>query len=164
MCPRCAACRTSRSSSRGPRRKLHCVALAGQPADTGRGVEVLDEQARRAYRARLREIEAELAEAEAANDPGRAERLEEEKERLLDEMRKATGLGGRDRKMGDAARARALRGDLAHSQRDQEARGRASRARPASRQLRQDRRLLLLHAGERDALVRVSRRFGGLTM
>ena len=64
---------------------------------------MLDEQARRAYRARLREIEAELAEAEEANDPGRAERLEEERERLLDEMRKATGLGGRDRKMGDAA-------------------------------------------------------------
>ena len=39
----------------------------------------------------------------AANDPGRAEPLEEEQERLLDEMRKATGLGGRDRKMGDAA-------------------------------------------------------------
>jgi hypothetical protein len=86
-----------------PTEETHCVALAGQPADTGRGVEVLDDQARRAYRARLRDLEAELAEAEEANDPGRTERLEEEKERLLDEMRKATGLGGRDRKMGDAA-------------------------------------------------------------
>jgi TolB-like protein len=86
-----------------PTEELHCVALAGQPADTGRGTEVLDEQARRAYRTRLREIETELTEAEDANDSGRAERLEEERERLLDEMRKATGLGGRDRKMGDAA-------------------------------------------------------------
>jgi TolB-like protein len=86
-----------------PAEEMHCVALAGQPADTGRGTEVLDEQARRAYRTRLRELESELTEAAAANDPGRAERLEEERERLLDEMRKATGLGGRNRKMGDAA-------------------------------------------------------------
>jgi TolB-like protein len=86
-----------------PGRELHCLALSGQPAHTGRGVEVLDEQAKRAYRNRLREIEAELAEAESANDPGRAGRLEEERERLLDEIRKATGLGGRDRKMGDSA-------------------------------------------------------------
>jgi hypothetical protein len=82
---------------------LHCAALTGQPADTGRGVEVLDEQARQAYRKRLGGIEAELTEADSANDSGRVERIEEERERLLDEMRKATGLGGRDRKMDDAA-------------------------------------------------------------
>ena len=86
-----------------PGDELHCLALSGRTAGAGRGVEVLDEQARRAYRARLREIEAELAEAARANDPGRAEPLEEEKERLLDEMRKATGLGGRDRKIGDSS-------------------------------------------------------------
>ena len=86
-----------------PGDELHCLALSGRPAGAGRGVEVIDEQARRAYRARLREIEAELAEAATANDPGRAEPLEEEKERLLDEMRKAIGLGGRDRKMGDSS-------------------------------------------------------------
>ncbi|MGA7882227.1 MAG: hypothetical protein WCD63_15295 [Terrimicrobiaceae bacterium] len=86
-----------------PGDELHCLALSGRTAGAGRGVEVIDEQARRAYRARLREIEAELAEAATANDPGRAEPLEEEKERLLDEMRKAIGLGGRDRKMGDSS-------------------------------------------------------------
>jgi TolB-like protein len=86
-----------------PGEELHCLALSGRPASAGRGVEILDDQARRAYRARLREIEAELAEAARANDPGRAGPLEEEKERLLDEMRKAIGLGGRDRKMGDSS-------------------------------------------------------------
>ncbi len=86
-----------------PAEEVHCVALSRHPAATGRGTEVLDEQARRAYRTRLRELEAELAEAAEANDPGRAEQLEEEREKLLDEMRKATGLGGRDRKMGDTA-------------------------------------------------------------
>jgi hypothetical protein len=84
-----------------PSEEIHCVSLAGQSTETGRGVEVLDKQARRAYRTRLRELEMELAEAESANDPGRAEGLEEEKEHLLAEMRKATGLGGRSRKMSD---------------------------------------------------------------
>jgi hypothetical protein len=86
-----------------PGEEIHCVALSGSPVGTGRGVEMLDEQTKRAYRGRLGEIEAELAEAEAANDAGRAGRIEEERERLLEELRKATGLGGRDRKMGDAA-------------------------------------------------------------
>lgn len=86
-----------------PREDIHCALLAGQPPDAGSGVEILDEQARRAYRTRLREIETELAKAESANDSGRAERLEGEKDQLLAEMRKATGLGGRSRKMGDAA-------------------------------------------------------------
>jgi tetratricopeptide (TPR) repeat protein len=84
-----------------PSEEVHCVALYGQPTGSGRGVEVLDEQAKRAYRTRLREIEAELSEAESANDVGRAARAEEEREHLLAEMRKATGLGGRDRRMGD---------------------------------------------------------------
>lgn len=85
-----------------PTEEIHCVALSGQPVVSGRGVEVLDEQAKRTYRNRLREIEAELSEAETANDVGRAARIQEEREHLLKEMRKATGLGGRDRKMGDA--------------------------------------------------------------
>jgi TolB-like protein len=86
-----------------PNQELHCLALSGQPADTGRGIEVLDQQARVAYRTRLREIEADLTEAAAANDFGRVETLEQEKELLLDEVRKATGLGGRVRKIGDSA-------------------------------------------------------------
>ncbi|MES2921217.1 MAG: hypothetical protein V4819_06715 [Verrucomicrobiota bacterium] len=85
-----------------PAAETHCIALAGRSADTGRGTEVLDERARLAYRERLRELDEELEEAEAANDPARTERLENEKEQLIDEIRKATGLGGRDRKMGDS--------------------------------------------------------------
>jgi TolB-like protein len=86
-----------------PGDEMHCLALSQQPMRTERGIEVLDEQAKCAYRARLREIEADLAEVAAANDPGRVEALEEEKERLLNEMRKATGLGGRDRRTGDTS-------------------------------------------------------------
>jgi hypothetical protein len=85
-----------------PAAETHCIALAGRSADTGRGIEVIDERARLAYRERLRELDEELEEAEARNDLARTERLEGEKESLLEEIRKATGLGGRDRKMGDS--------------------------------------------------------------
>jgi len=85
-----------------PFEEIHCATLSGRPATTGRGVAILDEQARRAYRERIREIDQELAEAERDNDLGRCTLIEEEKERLLEEIRKATGLGGRERKMGDS--------------------------------------------------------------
>lgn len=88
-----------------PGSEIHCLTLAGLPQDThaGRGTEMLDEQAKRAYHARLQEINAELTEAEAAHDSARATLLEEEKDALVEEIKKATGLGGRTRKMGDPA-------------------------------------------------------------
>ncbi len=86
-----------------PGEELPSVALANQPAATGIGMEMIDEQARRAYRARLREIDFELEKAAQAHDPARAERLEEERDCLLEEIKKATGLGGRTRKIGAAA-------------------------------------------------------------
>lgn len=60
---------------------------------------VLDEQAKAAYRRRLRELEAELDEARAFNDPERATLLAEEKDALLRELAGAVGLGGRDREL-----------------------------------------------------------------
>ncbi|HET9606411.1 MAG TPA: hypothetical protein VFO87_05130, partial [Nitrospira sp.] len=86
-----------------PSDEIHCGTLCGQPAATGPGTVILDDQARRAYRERLRQIDEELAEAERDNDPGRYTMMREEKEHLFEELRKATGLGGRDRKMGDSS-------------------------------------------------------------
>lgn len=71
------------------------VAGAAPEADTG---EVADAQALAAYRARLREIDAELDEAESWSDHGRLDRLRDERAALLDEVRAATGLGGRPRR------------------------------------------------------------------
>jgi TolB-like protein len=81
--------------------EIHCTILCGQPGATGRGDTILDDQARQAYRQRLREIDQELAEAERDNDPGRCALIEKERQQLLEELRKATGLGGRERKIGD---------------------------------------------------------------
>ena len=62
---------------------------------------VLDDQARAAYRARLAELEAEIAEADAHADPHRAERARLERDALVEELTRAAGLGGRPRRLGD---------------------------------------------------------------
>jgi len=69
--------------------------------------EVLDQQARAAYRQRLTALDEELAEAEAWHDTERASRLRAEKDFLVHELAAATGLGGRPRRLGaESERAR----------------------------------------------------------
>jgi len=64
--------------------------------------EVLDERARSEYRARLHAIEEALEEAQSFNDLGRIQRLEQEHDAIFAELRAATGLGGRSRKLKDS--------------------------------------------------------------
>ena len=64
---------------------------------------LLDPQAKAAYRRRLGELEDELEEAEAWNDPERAALAKEERDFLAGELAGALGLGGRDRKASSAA-------------------------------------------------------------
>lgn len=75
-------------------------AVAGHPgagAVGGDVGEVLDKQALSAYRRRLSEIDADLDEARSWVDTGRAAKLAAERDALLDQVRAATGLGGRPR-------------------------------------------------------------------
>lgn len=65
--------------------------------------ELVDRQALAAYRRRLTELDAELDEAEAWADPGRADRLRHERAALLDQVGQATGLGGRSRHAPDTS-------------------------------------------------------------
>jgi non-specific serine/threonine protein kinase len=69
----------------------------------GDGGEALDAEARAQYRARLSDLEEDIAEAEADNDPERTSRAREEREFLLAELRAAVGLGGRSRRVLDPA-------------------------------------------------------------
>lgn len=85
--------------------ELAAVALA---AGDGRGEVVLssdlgpalDGRAKREYRRRIGELQADIDEAEDANDLERASRHRLELEAILDELRAAVGLGGRDRPQG----------------------------------------------------------------
>jgi hypothetical protein len=72
----------------------------GSAGDAG---EVLDERARAAYKARIADLQAEIDEAAADNDPARGARAREELETLADQLAGAYGLGGRARKAGDPA-------------------------------------------------------------
>jgi tetratricopeptide (TPR) repeat protein len=63
----------------------------------------LDPQARQEYRARARELEGELEEARALNDPERVEQVREELDFLAGELSRAVGLGGRPRQAGSTA-------------------------------------------------------------
>jgi hypothetical protein len=73
----------------------------GVAAEGGLG-EVLDERARMAYRQRLRDLEAEITEAEDWSDIGRLDALRAERAALLHELGYATGLGGRARTTGSS--------------------------------------------------------------
>ena len=59
--------------------------------------EILDEEAKAAYRRRLAELEEELEDARQWGNADRAERAQEEIDALARELASAVGLGGRDR-------------------------------------------------------------------
>ena len=109
-----------------PQVEFHALDLVAGPSErgpsvavaVGSGMEVrgrgegdagpmLDVQAKAAYRARVTELQEEIDEAEAFNDPERASRARDELGFVARELAGAVGLGGRDRKTGsDAERAR----------------------------------------------------------
>jgi hypothetical protein len=93
-----------------PNRPIHVLELLtgdanamGQALANGDAGELLDPQAVQSYRARARELEEELREAEAFRDVGRSAKLQEELEFLSAEVSRAVGLGGRARRAGSAS-------------------------------------------------------------
>jgi tetratricopeptide (TPR) repeat protein len=102
-------------------RELHVMELVSEGGAGGAGVreesldvqrgaaglELLDARARRAYRERLRELEAAREDAEARGDLGRLEALAAEREAIESELDAALGAGGRGRRAaGGVERAR----------------------------------------------------------
>ena len=73
------------------------VALVDGPPD-----ELVDRQALAAYRRRLDQLAEEIERADARSDAERSARLHTERAALLDQLRQATGLGGRSRVTTDA--------------------------------------------------------------
>ena len=75
--------------------------------DLGDAGTLLDATAKTAYKARMGELRAELEETERCNDPIRAAKTRAELDFLADELARAVGLGGRDRRAAShAERAR----------------------------------------------------------
>ncbi|PGH49466.1 ATPase, partial [Streptomyces sp. Ru87] len=67
------------------------------------GDPVLDEEAKARYRRRLDRLDTEIDRAAAAGDDARAAAYDRERAALLEELRAAAGLAGRDRRLGDEA-------------------------------------------------------------
>jgi hypothetical protein len=86
-----------------PDEEVHCLELAGAAVDQGSTGDVLDATARRAYEDRIRELQAEIDEAEADHDLGRADRAQVEFDALVEQLASALGLGGRARQGGSTA-------------------------------------------------------------
>jgi TolB-like protein/tetratricopeptide (TPR) repeat protein len=86
-----------------PGEQTHCLELAGRSAEPRGDDPLLDERARRALTERARELQAEIDEADALNDRGRAERAREQLDQLVSTLSRALGLGGRPRRLGSAA-------------------------------------------------------------
>jgi hypothetical protein len=83
-----------------PGRPVHVLRLLG--ADEPSGADpLLDERARKAYRARLNDLDGEIEQARGWQDPIRAERAAIERDALIRELTAAAGLGGRARLLGD---------------------------------------------------------------
>src|SRR5262249_12065620 len=83
-----------------PRRDVPALDLAadGPGLRAPAAPPVLDVAAVASYRRRLGQLTAELDAADAARDAGRASRAEAERQWLLAELRRTTGLGGRGRR------------------------------------------------------------------
>jgi hypothetical protein len=72
-------------------------------ASLGDAGEMLDDQAKVAYKRRLSELRVELEEAKEVGNVERAERAEQEIDALTSELSRAVGLGGRDRRAASAS-------------------------------------------------------------
>lgn len=79
------------------------AALSVRAAGSEDAGAVLDAEAKREYRARIEELEAEIEEAERFNDPERASLRRDELEFIGRELAAAVGIGGRDRKAASQA-------------------------------------------------------------
>jgi predicted ATPase len=83
-----------------PGREVHCLELAGAAVAEPTTGEVIDAAARRRYEDRIRELQAEVEEAEDHHDLARAERAQAELDHLVEHLANALGLGGAPRRQG----------------------------------------------------------------
>lgn len=86
-----------------PDHEVHCLELVGG-SDVGASPgPALDQQARQAYKTRIRDLQSDIDEARELGDAGRAERAEDELDALVQQLSEAFGLSGRARTTGSAA-------------------------------------------------------------
>jgi hypothetical protein len=85
-----------------PGTEMHVIDLLGVAGPKLGADPVLDELAKTQYKTRLRQLAEQLDTADARGDETLAHRLTAEQQALLAELTRASGLGGRSRRLGDA--------------------------------------------------------------
>jgi hypothetical protein len=99
-------------------------------SEGNRSEPLLDPQAKNEYQTRIQELQEEIDEAERNNDLERAANLKEEQGSIIEQLRSASGLGGRERRTpSPAERARVnvtklVGSALGHIEKQHEALGR----------------------------------------
>jgi hypothetical protein len=89
-----------------PGQEFHVLQLVSPGEDqsaAGDAGSVLDAEAVQSYRTRLLELREELEQAQSFADLGRSERAQREIDALTEQLARAVGLGGRERRVGSAA-------------------------------------------------------------
>jgi hypothetical protein len=90
-----------------PREAVPALSLVAAPSEdpvpVGDAGPMLDREALRQYRKRLADLDEPLDDAEAKHDVARHEKRSAEREALLKELARATGLGGKPRPNGSPA-------------------------------------------------------------
>lgn len=81
-----------------PHQGIHCTDLMGAGL-IQKGEPIFDEQAKKAYQKRIRDLQTEIEEAELSLQSERLDRLRLEYDQLLDHLSKAVGMGGQIRKV-----------------------------------------------------------------
>jgi hypothetical protein len=90
-----------------PGTEIHAAALRstvsadGNVQLLGSAGDVLDARALKEYRSKMTELQEEIQEAENNNDLGTVQKLKEDLHAITEEVGRATGLGGRNRKAAD---------------------------------------------------------------
>ena len=80
---------------------VHVLTLVGRKLARMGADPVLDERAKAAFKSRLDDLAREINDADTAGGPEQAQALRSERDALIRELAAATGLCGRDRRLGD---------------------------------------------------------------
>lgn len=83
-----------------PGQQIHCTELMGSMVEM-RGVVMIDEKAKKAYKAKLLSLQEDMSLAEVHNDHHRSATLQKEYDDILDMLSGSLGLNGRTRKSDD---------------------------------------------------------------
>lgn len=83
-----------------PFQEFNCLDLMGSAVDEGRSTETIDAKAKADYIHRIKELKADIDEAEEMNQLEKISSLREEHDSLLDHLSTSLGLSGKRRKVG----------------------------------------------------------------